>query len=911
MLDTPAEEVFDSFTRLASVMTGMPIALLSLVDDDRQWFKSAVGLEQAGETTREVSFCGHAILDGDLFEVPDAALDFRFADNPLVTANPHISHYAGVPLELPGGERIGTICVISPTPGKLNSEAAASLKHIAECIVRVILLRQDERQAQNDKQLSASRSWADLYPVGMFAADASGGVTHANDKWLAALGLSSLAEGLGEGWTKSVDAAEREAVRTAWATAVLACQKFDRTFGVTRADGSFAWLRMRAEPAGPSHPDKGFVGILADVTERHALIERLEASNDLQRMIFDAIPNGVAVFNDKGRLVLTNGRVRDLLNSREGVWDKPGSTLRSAMEYSAHRGEYGAGNPEELVAARLKAMRLPGFYDYEIQRADGRVIQVNVNHADNGWLIHVFSDISALKSVENELRDQRMQLELALDSAGLGMWNFYPNERKLTLSDGWAKLFGFNHGVAAKVADLTMLVPPEAIETLTAGMVALLKDETRRLALEYQQADATGELVWVRNEAKVVERDGRGRASRVIGTVKDITGLKQVQQDLKQAAEAAQEANKAKSNFLATMSHEIRTPINGVIGLSRILARQPMPPEQAKHVGLIDSCAKTLLSLVDNILDFSKIEAGQMNLELVDTDLASLLEETAGVFEVRAQDKGVAFEMHVSDLPDLVVVDPLRLRQILLNLLGNALKFTSQGLVTLKVCCTSEAISFAVSDTGIGMTDEQVGRLFGRFVQAEASTSRRYAGTGLGLAISKQLAELLGGSISVRSAPGAGSTFTVLLPLRKGKSKRVLPDGVPERAGATTSRILLAEDDAINQLVAEAILQEFGYLDIVIAGNGKEAVDCCRNQNFDVVLMDCHMPEMGGLEATKVLRKEGFQLPIIALTASATLDDRNACIEAGMNDYLSKPIEPASLAHVLNKWLLSAALPLT
>lgn len=910
LLDTAAEEVFDSFTRLASVVTGMPISLLSLVDSDRQWFKSAVGMPQGDQTPRDVSFCGHAILGSELFEVPDATADPRFSDNPLTTGAPNVVHYAGVPVTLPGGERIGTMCVISPEPGRLSEEARAALSHIADCVVRVILLREDEMLAQNARRLAAAQTWADLYPVGMFMADATGAVVHANERWCFKLGLKSVADGLGWAWADAVHPDDAPGIMREWAQAAEAGQRFDQVFRVERA-GEIKWLQMRAEPAECSRTQHEYVGILADVTERQQFIERLEANNRLRAMMFESMPDGIAVFDDKLRLVLTNGRQKELLDLPEAIFGAEDATLSSIMTYLAHRGEYGAGNPDELVAKRLSIMEKPGRYEFEMNRPNGTVIQTHVNHAENGWRVHVFSDITSLKAVESRLRDQRMQLELALESSGLGMYEFRPLERKLTLSDGWAKLFGFQHGANADVADFSGFVPPEAMQTLTSGMAALLKDEVRRLDIEYQHVNAEGDLVWVRNEAKVVERDSCGRGTRVIGTVKDITALKRVEQELKNAAEAARQASKAKSDFLATMSHEIRTPINGVIGLSRILAGQPMPVDQAKHVTLIDSCAKTLLGLVDNILDFSKIEAGQMNLEKVDTDLPALLRETGGVFEVRAQEKGVRFQLELADVPDIVVIDPLRLRQILLNLLGNALKFTISGSIVLTVWSegegSGEMLNLSVKDTGIGMTPDQVSRLFERFAQAEASTSRRFAGTGLGLAISRQLAQMLGGDIDVVSAEGVGSTFTVRLPLERGKQKRPPLAGTPERCGPVPARILLVEDDAINRMVAEAILQKFGFQDITIANNGLEAVKHCRNKAFDIVLMDCQMPEMGGLEATRLLRDAGFSAPIVALTASATLDDRAACMDAGMSDYLSKPIEPSSLAHVLNKWLTFGA----
>lgn len=909
VIDSPPARVFEKLTQLAARVADLPVAAVSFLDSETEWFKTVVGATHIQEVPRQISFGARAISGDSWFEVHDAASDPRFVANQLVCGALAVRHYAGLPLTLPSGDRVGVVCVMSPAPGVLSPETRGALEDVAESIVEVLLMLENESFARTRQKLEAARDWWDLYPLGMFAADEHGSVLHANKQWATKLGLKASSEGERWNWTRRIHEADRDGVLDSWIRAVRKSSNFDKIFRVTQSNGEVAWLRMRAEPVAYSHSERQYVGILADVTERQLLIEQLQASEQLREMIFQSMPDGLAVFDDKLRLVLSNGRQRELLNLPASICSGPDASLESIMTYLAHRGEYGPGNPDEIVERRLAAMARPGRFDFENHRPNGTVTVTHVNHAPNGWRIHVFSDVTQTKKAEIEVRDQRQQLELALESSGLGMWEFHPLERTLSLSDGWAKLFGFAQGIDAEVSDLTSLVPPHAGEALQSGMVSLLKDEVRRMVVEYEQVNASGDLLWVRNEAKVVQRDSAGRATRVIGTVRDITDLRKVEQELKRAAAAAEQASQAKSDFLATMSHEIRTPINGVIGLARMLSSQAMPAEQAWHVGLIDSCAKTLLGLVDNILDFSKIEAGQMNLEQVDTQLRTLLRETCEIFDLRANEKGVHFRFEIaSDLPDVVVIDPLRLRQILLNLLGNALKFTSKGEIALKVWRTEASdaapmMHLAVSDTGIGMTEDQVSQIFQRFVQAEASTSRRYAGTGLGLAISRELSRLLGGDVEVASEPGRGSTFTLSLPVTEGRMSRTLPNGVPERTAAADARLLVAEDDPINQMVAEAVLQELGFVNITLVENGRVALDKCMNGEFDLVLMDCQMPEIGGLEATRLLRERGFSAPIVALTASATADDRQACLDAGMDDYLSKPMEPASLAHVLNRWL--------
>jgi CheY-like chemotaxis protein len=335
---------------------------------------------------------------------------------------------------------------------------------------------------------------------------------------------------------------------------------------------------------------------------------------------------------------------------------------------------------------------------------------------------------------------------------------------------------------------------------------------------------------------------------------------------------------------------------------------EQLAPEVRRHADLIDRSAQSLLTLVNDILDVSKIEAGQMEIEQVPFDLHDLLEDLSTLYRLRATEKSLLFRARLDpQVPQYVLADPTRLRQVLVNLLGNALKFTSTGWIGLDVRVTREeaayVMQFTVADTGIGIPTEVVPQLFTRFMQADSSTSRQFGGSGLGLAIVRQLVELMGGTVDVRSTPGKGSRFVVTLP--------VLPAQAPAQASVWVDieppvqglRILLAEDNTTNQVVAFGMLRKLGYDSVTIANDGAEALEMALDQPYDVILMDCQMPEMDGYEATRRLRAAGCDAVIIAMTANAIKGDRERCIEAGMNDYVTKPVDLKLLRALLAKWL--------
>ncbi len=421
-----------------------------------------------------------------------------------------------------------------------------------------------------------------------------------------------------------------------------------------------------------------------------------------------------------------------------------------------------------------------------------------------------------------------------------------------------------------------------------------------------------GSTRWIDVRAAALH-DQSQRLTGFVGTIADVTKTIRAEQVLERTRDEALEASRVKSEFLANMSHEIRTPLNGVLGIADLMFDGDLDEEQVTHLATLRDSGRNLLEIINDVLDFSKGAAGKLELDTIEFDLRETVTSVTSVLASQARQKGLELELEIADdVPGWVRGDSPRLRRILINLLSNAIKFTDVGGVEVQVTVPAEGhIRLEVSDTGIGIDEVSRARILEPFTQAEASTTRRYGGTGLGLSICRQLIELMGGTLEFDSEPGLGSTFSVGLPL-----ETLGPRATPLRSPPTSSRpapchagrggrVLVVEDAPVNQLVATAMLRRLGYEPEVV-GNGAAAVEAVRGGTYDVILMDCLMPVMDGFQATERIRAgeaSNAHVPIIALTASAMAGDREKCLRAGMDDYLSKPFDRASLAETLDRCL--------
>ncbi len=516
--------------------------------------------------------------------------------------------------------------------------------------------------------------------------------------------------------------------------------------------------------------------------------------------------------------------------------------------------------------------------------------------------------------MSDELKEARERFDLAMKGSQDGLFDWNPRTNELYLSPRLKEMYGYKqHEIANTVDGMKALIHPEDFTEAMADAQRYLKREIPSYQHVYRVHHKDGAWRWIMSRGVAVWNN-KGEATRMVGTHTDVTPLKQMEDDLREAKQRADSANRAKSSFLANMSHEIRTPMNAIIGIAGILnKRTEAKSKQREYVDALNIASKSLFALINDLLDLSKLDDGSLQLEQVPFNPRQVLEECATLARVKANERDIAIDLQLSaNLPAQLIGDAHRLRQIVNNLLSNGVKFTEKGSVTLSAGLTPVGhLEIRVKDTGIGIPPESRKTIFEKFTQSDPSITRRFGGTGLGLSICRELSELMGGEIELISRPGQGAEFIVTLPLPAASAEAALTTGVdlaePREDGGERGRVLLVEDYKPNILVARTVLSSMGFdCDAVSTGNDALANLASENHdNYVAVLMDIQLPDISGVEATKRVRSyeadhKLHRVPIIAMTAHALMGDREKFLAAGMDAYIPKPFDPEDLNEKLN-----------
>jgi len=655
--------------------------------------------------------------------------------------------------------------------------------------------------------------------------------------------------------------------------------------------------------------------LLADIEHQTAILTTINGELESQKFALDQ-HSIVAVTDVQGRITYANDRFCQISGyARAELINQNHRLLKSGFHPAPFFVEMWTTIAQGRVWHGEICNRAKDGRNYWV---DSTVVPLPGPNGKPRAYIAIRTDITARKLAESALKLS----EFSVQEASLPTFWIAQDARILRVNRSACVLLGYSEAELLTMA-ITDLDPDFPADRWPAHWQEL--KERRRMCFETRQRKKTGQIIPLEVDLNWFEYEGR---EYNFAFLRDITARKQADEALLSAKNAAETATRAKSEFLAMMSHEIRTPMNGVLGFADLLYSTSLDEKQRNYTARIRNSGENLLTIINDILDFSKIEAGKLSLEPLPFDLAVAIDEVTALLSHRAREKNLELKVEYPlHLPRQVVADPTRTRQILINLIGNALKFTETGGVTLRLSDASGAgaalLRFEVIDTGIGITPEQQQNLFQKFTQADSSTTRKFGGTGLGLAITKMIVELMGGEVGLVSTPGQGSTFWFTYPLMEQASPAsdtppASPESgqTPEAAPAVDHipglRVLVVDDVLTNQIFITALLDQFGCPFDVVA-NGRDAIEHFRTRPYDMILMDCHMPVVDGFQATMAIRKlekesgAAQPIPIIALTASALKKDHDRCFESGMDAFLTKPFRAADLRQAMERWRRSPA----
>ncbi|WP_354303821.1 PAS domain S-box protein [Pedobacter sp. UYP1] len=1024
ILNSLSEEQYDRITALAASICEVPISLITLIDEDRQWFKSKVGLD-IGETARSLAFCQYTIMDDGIFEVTNARADERFRNNELVTGDPHIMFYAGYPLIDPQGYKLGTLCVIDRKPNQLSENQKEALRLLSLEVMQLIVERRLKEELKNFEKLFLLSN--DLVCV----AGTDGYFKKVNPAFKKLLGWSQEAM-LEKNIFDMVhpDDSQSTAVEMERLKSGTSIINFEHRLRCSNGEFKFfQWVIT---------PEKGtdnVFGIGRDITKEKANEEKLAEKEASLRAVFENSQGFLCTHDLQGNFMTINNAGASILGyniseieqmslfdivpaerhpylinylnqiQQEGhsagqmlVYHKDGSLktlmFNNVLEIRADRVPYVIGNALDITEQKSVAARL--LQVTEMLEQTNQVARVG------GWQMEMSAQKIYWTSVTRQIHELPDEVEPDLETA----INFYKEganreeiqnaiqravdfgeswEMELQIitytgKEVWVKAMGnslFEDGVCKRLygsfqdidkrkkAELEVAISRAILSSFAShapAAVAMLDNQMRYIAVSNRWLDDYGmhgkNILGTSyyDYFSFITDEGRERHKRILnGTVErkeedvylgsaaqqnqyinwemrpwwesegviggmmiftqDVTAAVLQRNELNEAKIAAEQASIAKSDFLANMSHEIRTPLNGVIGFTDLVLKTDLNETQLQYLSIVNQSAIGLLGIINDILDFSKIEAGKLELDLEECDIYEISGQATDIITYQIQKKGLEMLLNLStDLPRFIWADSIRLKQILVNLMGNAAKFTEKGEIELKIEVLQQQgdlyqLRFSVRDTGIGIKEDQKGKIFEAFAQEDASTTKRYGGTGLGLAITNKLLAMMGTKLELTSTLGVGSEFFFEVWMKGEKGEPKQWENI-----SWIKKVLIVDDNENNRIILDHML----LLKEIIsthAKNGFEALQLLASgHQYDLILMDYHMPYLDGLDTIRQIREtfnENDLLQPIVLLFSSSDDEKvmSTCEELKVNARISKPVKMEELYNLLSHMLLKEAAP--
>ncbi len=703
---------------------------------------------------------------------------------------------------------------------------------------------------------------------------------------------------------------DRAEVQQHVSTALKTLESFEFKLRILHTDGDVRYVqsRGRCEVDAATGTLTSLFGVFLDMTELARTERRLREQSNLLQATLDNMEQGLVKVDPNRKIELWNRRFGELLELPLEILIGDHPHFDDVMIYLDVRGEF-AQAPEELrqrVRDRGKPLVIG---THERVRPNGQILEVITSPLSDGSVVATYTDITARRTAERGLRESEARYRMLADTTSDVITQLDLNLIRRYVSPGCRSMLGYEPEDMLNMTPSVLIHPEDAaavrnvMELLAAGAVPGDKSTVTN-----RMRHKAGHWVWLEAAINLVRDPDTGAPNALVCSLRDVTERQRAARHLERAKAIAENAARIKADFVANMSHELRTPLTGILGVHDLLKSDPdLTARQSRYLDIAAQAGRSLLTIVNDVLDFSKIEAGRLSIEKIPFDVVEVLTTCRDFVGTEAQRKSLRLEEDIEGPGAPLVGDPNRLRQIILNLLTNAIKFTEAGAVILKARYVGQEgrLHVEVSDTGIGIAEDKLSLMFGRFSQADTSITRRYGGTGLGLAICKRLIELMGGEIGVNSAPGRGSTFWFVIPLAIAEPGAQLHLHDESHPVSQPKRVLLAEDNLINQEMIVAMIETRGHK-VTAVGNGVAAVEAARVGGFDIILMDMQMPVMDGLSASRAIRlaektRGGVRTPIIGLTANALAEDIHSCREAGMDAHVAKPIEWTELFTTMDR----------